>query len=113
MRRALIIEDDASLAQFYWRILSYQGYECRWVSTCREGSEQLHQACPDVLLLDVLLPDGNGLEWLEQARAAGVCNQSKVIVISSGDFGVEAQARGVTHYCTKPISAKKLLSLIT
>jgi DNA-binding response OmpR family regulator len=112
MRHALIIEDDESLAQFYWRILSYQGYDCCWVTTCRDGSEQLHQACPDVVLLDVLLPDGNGLEWLEQARAELVGNQPKVIVISSGDFGVEAQARGATHYCTKPISAKELLSLI-
>jgi DNA-binding response OmpR family regulator len=112
MRRALIIEDDVALAQFYCRILTYQGFDCCWVSTCRDASQHLKQVCPDVVLLDVLLPDDNGLEWLKQARADWVGNPLKVIVISSGDFGLEAQARGALHYCTKPVSAKKLLSLL-
>jgi len=112
MRHALIIEDDASLAQFYCRILAFRGFDCNWVSTCHDASQYLHGACPDIVLLDVLLPDDNGLEWLEQARMKWIGHSPNVIVISSGDFRLHAEARGVTQYCTKPIAAKKLLSLL-
>lgn len=112
MRHALIIEDDLALGQFYCRILAYRGFDCCWVSTCRDASQYLHRACPDIVLLDVLLPDDNGLEWLEQARTKWMGNSPNVIVISSGDFRLNAEARGVTQYCTKPIAAKKLLSLL-
>jgi DNA-binding NtrC family response regulator len=111
MQHVLIIEDDPPLASFYKRILEYNGYQSVCVSNCTEARSQLQAKCPDLVLLDVVLPDGNGLDFL-QAESTPTCELNKVVVISSGDFKTEARQHGIAHYMNKPVSAESLLAMV-
>lgn len=112
MPNALIIEDNPPLAQFYSRVLEYQGFDCAWVANCEQAMSHLREESPDLILLDVILPDGNGLDFLEKATALGSWKSPKVIVISSGDFKVEAQARGAAYFVNKPVTVEGLVSIV-
>jgi DNA-binding response OmpR family regulator len=112
MPNALIIEDNPPLANFYSRVLEYQGFECAWVPNCEQALTHLNAESPDLILLDVILPDGNGLDFLEKVSALGTWKSPKVIVISSGDFKVEAQARGASYFANKPVTVEGLVSIV-
>jgi two-component system, NtrC family, response regulator AtoC len=112
MPSALIIEDNPPLAQFYSRVLEYQGFDCAWVPNCEQALTHLSEESPDLILLDVILPDGNGLDFLEKATALGSWKSPKVIVISSGDFKVEAQERGAAYFVNKPVTVERLVSIV-
>jgi response regulator of citrate/malate metabolism len=111
MQHVLIIEDDPPLASFYKRILEYNGYQSVCVSNCTEARTQLKVECPDLVLLDVILPDGNGFELL-QSESTPTCALNKVVVVSSGDFKAEARLHGIAHYLNKPVSAESLLATV-
>jgi DNA-binding response OmpR family regulator len=112
MPNVLIVEDDAPLASYYTRILQHNGYTPDWVNSCTDAIHYVEQSCPDVLILDVLLPDGNGFDFLKWMDSAPTCELPAVVVISSGDFKPEAQARGVSQFLTKPVSMDVLLQSI-
>jgi DNA-binding NtrC family response regulator len=111
MQHVLIIEDDPPLASFYKRILEYNGYQPICVSNCTEARSQINLECPDLVVLDVLLPDGNGFDLLQE-QSTPMCKLNKVVVISSGDFKQQARAVGISHYLNKPVSAESLLATV-
>jgi len=60
--RVLLIEDDATIAEMYRVQLDYDGYQVTVVSTGEGGIHALEASKPDIILLDLLLPDRSGLE---------------------------------------------------
>ena len=67
----LIIEDSPSLARTYQGFLKYAGYDADTAETAGEAESKLAQTTPDLVLLDLQLPDGDGMDILQslQARA--------------------------------------------
>jgi DNA-binding response OmpR family regulator len=65
----LVVEDDPALQHAITRNLSVRGYATTSATTVAEALEQLRRACPDLVLLDIDLPDGSGWEVLRALRA--------------------------------------------
>jgi CheY-like chemotaxis protein len=100
----LIVEDDAMLRSAYETVLTMDGYD---TSTASDGQEALvigRKLDPDVILLDMLMPNMNGLEFLEQFNVKSEHPKTKIIVFSNMSVPSDvkdAMRLGATKYITK------------
>ena len=105
MDTIFLLEDDQTLGRGIVMALETPGRTVTLAGTLQEGRAVLGRECFDLLILDINLPDGSGLELLRQLRAAG--NGTPVILLTANDLeldevtGLEA---GADDYITKPFS---------
>ena len=78
--KVLIVEDDRAICNFIRRVLEANGYEALIVHTGREAISMLTSHCPDVMLLDLGLPDIDGLDVLKTVRQ---WSEVPIIVVSA------------------------------
>ncbi len=105
MANILIIDDDQSVTQMLSRVVSEMGHKVSVASTVSEGLEIASSASFDVVFLDVMLPDGNGLELIDTLR--GIESPPEIIIITgAGDpDGAELAIRnGAWDYIEKPLT---------
>src|SRR5690606_22828378 len=79
--KILIIEDEIELAKSMVQYLSEEKYLCEVANTFAEATDKIEQFSYDCILLDISLPDGNGLRLLEELKSQG--KQDGVIIIST------------------------------
>jgi DNA-binding NtrC family response regulator len=106
--QALIIDDDENFRTSLDLLVQREGFVTRTAGTVAEARESLAAGPPDVFLVDLTLPDGDGLAWLRSEPAA---SSSEVIVITgstSVDSAVDALQGGALDYLTKPIDRARL-----
>ncbi|MEZ4223392.1 MAG: sigma-54 dependent transcriptional regulator [Polyangiaceae bacterium] len=111
--RVLVVDDEPSILSTLKKALSLEGYEVDVAGGVGLAQERLASKGYDVLLLDVALPDGNGVELLERIRAAG--NDSQVIMMSGHatvDVAVRATRLGALDFLEKPVSTDRLLLVL-
>ena len=68
MGKILIIDDEKQMLALLSRILELEGYEVYRAATCKAGLRQLQVNTPEVVLRDVCLPDGNGIELIDRMK---------------------------------------------
>jgi two-component system response regulator AtoC len=105
----LLVEDDRAFAEHLSRFLKKEGHDVELADTGEKGMALFHEKTPDLVLLDLLLPDLGGLEVLEQLKS--VEDSVTVIVITahgSIDTAVDAMRLGARDYLTKPIDLDAL-----
>ena len=105
----LLIEDSIALARVYQEYLGELGLEVRHVTEGRAGLRQIDADMPGIVLLDLNLPDINGLEVLESLNTSE--RRPIVIVITahgSVDMAVEAMRLGAFDFLQKPFDAERL-----
>lgn len=111
--KILIVEDDASLREIIHRALVAEGYVVETASSFFEADSKLAGYSYDCILLDVMLPDGSGLDLLEHLRALG--KRENVIIISARD-SVEDKVTGLEFgaddYLPKPFHTAELLARV-
>ena len=108
-RAILIVEDDQNLSGVLSRVLTREGYEVAVSNTVREGLEQLQKETPEIVLTDIYLPDGKGIEVLECARAISM--EIDVIVMTANatvESAIEAMKKGAHDYLLKPFQVDEL-----
>lgn len=111
--RLLIVEDQTTLRQSLHRGLSGEGYEVLTAKTGSEGYRLATEQQPDAMVLDLLLPDGNGLETLEKLREEGF--QKPILILTARDtvedriLGLDT---GADDYLIKPFAFGELLARI-
>jgi DNA-binding response OmpR family regulator len=111
--RILIIEDDKKLADALVAGIEAEGYKVGFASTAEEGFFLLHSLIPDLLLLDLSLPQRNGLDILRQIRREGI--DVRVLILTSHntvDDRVEGLNSGADDYLGKPFSFPELIARI-
>lgn len=111
----LIVEDEADLVAIIRVRLKASGYDVRVAGTRAEGLAALAEKTPDVLILDILLPDGTGLDILESVRKNPALRNLPVIILSSftSQDKVDAgYALGADCYLAKPYDPTKLVIAI-
>ncbi|MBA3393056.1 MAG: response regulator transcription factor [Deltaproteobacteria bacterium] len=109
----LIIDDDSELRAFLVGALTNHGFKTAEVSNASQAEEVAVQVRPTLILLDLGLPDGDGLELLQQLRARNAT--TPVIVLSARDQvedKVSALDLGANDYLTKPFNMRELLARV-
>lgn len=108
----LIIEDEPYLRQYLSTTLRSHGYKVEEAATWEEGKAQAQRVAPDAVLLDLGLPDGDGLSL---ARDLRVASSVPIIVVSARgreEDKILALDIGVDDYVTKPFGSGELLARI-
>ncbi|MEK9153303.1 MAG: response regulator [Patescibacteria group bacterium] len=85
MSKLLIIEDEPALREMYCQVSAESGLEVVSAETAEEGLLMLEQEAPDLVLLDILLPNADGTKVLEQMRRDPKTAKTKVLVFSNFD----------------------------
>ncbi|MEN8822360.1 MAG: sigma-54 dependent transcriptional regulator [Abyssibacter sp.] len=108
-RRALLIEDTPSLALVYQGYLRRIGFEVQWCKLGREGLTAMATSAPDLLLLDLQLPDMHGTEVLSALQEQGA-RFPRVVITAHGsvEHAVEAMRLGAADFLEKPFTAERL-----
>ncbi|GHF93710.1 DNA-binding response regulator [Deinococcus piscis] len=112
MKTLLLIEDNLDIRDLLREYLSEHGYAVRVASNGRQGLQEARHAAPDLVLLDLMMPEMDGLDFLRAFRADF---QTPVIVLTARDaeldkvLGLEL---GADDYVTKPFSMAELLARV-
>lgn len=113
MSKILIIDDEDQLRSLLARIISLEGYEVIQADSCAAGLKQLQRTDPGVVLCDVKLPDGNGVELV--SRIKDLAPDVEVILLTAyGNIpdGVQAIKNGAFDYITKGDDNNKIIPLV-
>lgn len=114
MAKILIIDDEQQLRGLLARIISLEGYDVTEAADCASGLKALRRCDPDVVLCDVKLPDGNGVEMVAKIKEAAP--SAEVILLTAyGNIpdGVQAIKNGAFDYITKGDDNNKILPLLS
>lgn len=108
MAVALIVDDERKSLSALTELVEKEGFSALSAASLTEARESLGKTHPDVILTDLMLPDGNGLELLQELDPA---HRPEVILITgfaTVDSAVEALRTGVLDYLTKPVDVRRL-----
>src|SRR5205809_4959036 len=112
MSRALIVDDDLGFRIGVTELVQREGFEVTAASDLAEARQRLAQDPPDVVIVDLMLPDGSGIDLLRDLPAEA---RTEVIVITghaSVDSVIEAPRAGVLDYLTKPVDMPRLKAVL-
>ena len=115
MTTALIIEDNDNNLELIRFILERAGYKTRFAMTGLEGVQQALSIPPDFVILDIQLPDINGLEVLKRIRASKIGKDIPIIAMTSYAMSGDREkliAAGCTSYIEKPIDPMLVIGQI-
>ena len=113
MGHALIVDDDTDAAEMLAELAVSQGFTAATARTMREAKRQLVMNAPDVVFLDLMLPDGKGTELFEDKSALG---NTEVVLITghaSLETSIEALRLGAADYLIKPVTPSQVTSVLS
>ena len=114
MSKILIIDDEVQLRTLLTRMMELEGYDVCQAGDCRAALKQLELQNPDVVLCDVFLPDGNGVDLVLAIKKAAP-NVEVILLTAHGNIpdGVQAIKNGAFDYITKGDDNNKIIPLIS
>lgn len=110
--RIVIVEDYVDLLQVMMLTLQHAGHEVRGVSVLQDLNPILADFRPQVVILDVMLPDGDGIEMAARLSVQPELSVIMLTARSSETDKVRAMRGGADHYLVKPVSQKELLAVL-
>ena len=111
-QKILIIEDEPDIRKTLEYNISREGYEVITASSLSEGREKLESASFTLLLLDLMLPDGSGLDLCRELKQDKSLSSMPVIILTAKDDEVDKVVGfelGADDYVTKPFSVRELI----
>lgn len=114
MSKILIIDDENQLRGLLARIIGLEGYEVIQADSCKAGLKQLEMANPEVVLCDVRLPDGNGVDLVAEIKRQKPFAEV-ILLTAHGNIpdGVQAIKNGAFDYITKGDDNNKIIPLLS
>ncbi len=114
MSKILIIDDEVQIRTLLTRMMELEGYDVCQAGDCRAALKQLELQNPDVVLCDVFLPDGNGVDLVLAIKKAAP-NVEGILLTAHGNIpdGVQAIKNGAFDYITKGDDNNKIIPLIS
>ncbi len=112
MPHALIVDDDDTSRAVLTELIGQEGFTTSTAATLAEAREQIGDPLPDLVLVDLVLPDGSGMELLSDERLAA---RSDIVLVTghgSVETSVDAMRLGATDYLTKPLDPSKLQDIL-
>lgn len=113
MGKVLIIDDEKQILSLLSRIIGLEGYDVLQAATCKAGLKQVEAHTPEVVLCDVCLPDGNGVELVSELKKSRPLSEI-ILLTAHGNIpdGVQAIKNGAFDYITKGDDNNKIIPLI-
>lgn len=111
--RILVVEDHADSAEFLRLLLEPEGYLVRTAATGEQAREEVTSWKPEIVLMDLVLPDVEGLDLLREFRTTSP--ETQVIVVSghgSISVAVEAMENGALSFVEKPLNTSVLMAML-
>lgn len=116
MYRILAIEDDPIIRRLLQQSMTSEGYECVTASTIAEGLTACERSKPDLVLLDVNLPDGNGIAACRTIKSDAKLRHIPVLLLTGEAADVEHRVDGLEagaeDYILKPFMPRELASRV-
>src|SRR5574337_863657 len=114
MPKILIVDDEIGIRELLSEILTDEGYDVRAAENAAAARTARQEERPDLVLLDIWMPDTDGITLLKEWSANGQLNMPVVMMSGHGtiDTAVEATRIGAIDYLQKPIALQKLLSTV-
>ena len=114
MSKILVVDDEVQIRTLLSRMLELEGYEVCQAGDCRTALKQLEFQSPDVVLCDVFLPDGNGVDLVSSVKKTA-SNVEIILLTAHGNIpdGVQAIKNGAFDYITKGDDNNKIIPLVS
>jgi DNA-binding response OmpR family regulator len=112
--QVLVVEDDSSIAELLKIVLERQGFIVKIAGTCESATKALEDNMPDLVLLDLMLPDGHGLDllrWLRDDMGSAL----PVVVLTAfrqEEKALRAFELGAADFISKPFRPRELVARI-
>lgn len=109
-QQLLMVEDSLSLAMIYKSYLQNSLYDARIVTNLEDARTEIARKAPSVIMLDVALPDGSGMDLLSEIKSS--IPDTEVIVMTahgSSEMAIDAINQGAFDFLTKPFDAARLM----
>ena len=113
MPHALVVDDDADAAETMAMLIASEGFTVATAGSLRDARRQMAMQEPDIVLLDLVLPDGSGIELFNDAK---VLPNTEVVLITghaSLETSIQALRLGAADYLVKPMSLKQLQGVLS
>jgi len=111
-QKILIIEDEPDIRKTLEYNISREGYKVVSVSSLSEGKEQINSSDFSLILLDLMLPDGSGLDLCREIKSDKDKSSTPIIILTAKDYEVDKVVGfelGADDYVTKPFSVRELI----
>ena len=111
-KRVLVVDDEPNIVMSLEFLMRRAGFEVQVARNGKEAIEALQGTPPDLLLLDVMMPELDGYEVCERVRARPEWNRTKIIMLTARGREVEREcglSLGADAYVTKPFSTRDLV----
>ena len=114
MQEILVVDDEMGIRELLSEILSEEGYEVRVAQNASEARAFRTRARPDLVLLDIWMPDTDGVTLLKEWASAGLLTMPVVMMSGHGtiETAVQATRIGAYDFLEKPIALQKLLATV-
>ena len=113
-RRVLVVDDEIGIRELLSDILLDEGYQVKLAENASQARDWRQQERPDLVLLDIWMPDCDGISLLKEWAGGGLLTMPVVMMSGHGtiDTAVEATRIGAFDFLEKPIALQKLLKTV-
>src|SRR5437764_12544139 len=114
MSQILVVDDEVGIRELLSEILRDEGYQVRLAENAGQARAQRGIGRPDLVLLDIWMPDTDGITLLKEWASSGLLTMPVVMMSGHGtiDTAVEATRIGAYDFLEKPIALQKLLATV-
>jgi DNA-binding response OmpR family regulator len=112
MQKVMLAEDDPTMLSLLRTLLKLEGFESASLMDREDVLDALRRETPDIMLLDVNLPQGNGIDYLRRLRKDKILSKTLVIMSSGMPLETECMAAGADMFLLKPYMPDVLINAI-
>ena len=113
MPHALLVDDDSDAAETMAMLIAAEGFTAATAGSLRDARRQMALQEPDIVLLDLMLPDGSGMELVRDVKALPNAELVLLTGHASLDTSIQALRLGAADYLVKPMSMKQLKGVLS
>jgi two-component system, OmpR family, response regulator VicR len=112
LKRILVIEDDTTISLVLRTYLEREGYIVKQVYSCKEAIDSFSVKMPDLVLLDLMLPDENGWTILQKIRERSACPVIMLTALGDINNKLEGLNQGADDYISKPFIGEEVIARV-
>ena len=115
MKKILVVDDEKEICSLVENVLSGEGYQVFKANKCDEVLSRLDEISPDLILIDVIMPEMSGIELCEKIKENPLFENVPVLMMTGYDNEerkADSYASGANNFIAKPFNIKELVSII-